>query len=987
MNTRSKAQGKQLVHLEKRGRQEIAVPIQPAEMMDFGLNLSRVSEPEDTPQNIPPAPRKTKQAPRISDSNRQLNGGDLDRESQDIIDSVIASATANNPWNQQQSQPIPQDGAVGGAIPKQIAYQHTTTLNMNAPNANTMMLRSTTPTSGPSITSTITSTTTTTTTTMSNNRPIPSLMDLPLDALPNDIGENNGDSLQYSPTLGGVLQRGAPDFPNRLGTEYPPNVPQNRSRQMVSRPQTSINNENRTQPGDLNRTRYEEQIFQDELESEEETSSSSITESPRRVVMTKDELHALMQEAFQSGVKAKPVRIQQDHISPPNQPATSRIPTNTLQPTSERSQTRNIDTNWRTSNQSSTENSQHRQPPATNSSSFHSQQQNQVQQPSRSDFGANRAQHTLRQQGNNHGELDPRRSFQQNHQHQPTHAPRGNTCQQRIGRSGNPIHLPQQAGGFSRTPYPRLQQGTANWQDTQGFGYRTESSQYSNGITTMQGHYAQDNLGNPIYGNRFHGHAGVPSYDGNPPPAPYRQAPYQGSNLSHAKDVRTLLQSIKPPTFTGSNDHKSAYDFLEKLRQFRDIMRVSDDTILTSVIPYVLEYEAYVWYDAEMACDPFNSWGDFALRFRRQFQSFDYYESLKRDLEKRTQGVEETLHEYIIVILGYYRRMEREVTVSKVIRKIRYGINPKYLPFYRDIAFSKDLRDLKERAKEIDDIIARSLSYEPPPTRCSQERSLDYFPRAERNKHVRESRRDQYERRSGGSNNTPSFGYRSNYQNSQYRRDGSNWGDQSSNRDRSFNNRDRSHDNGSRSSEYQNRFQENRNRSFERRDRSYEERYGSNSYRDRSYDNNSRPYNNQGRSQANRNQPSENSDHSSENRHNSSHNRSPSSERYSNNGGYQSNRQSSTGSYERPQPRSDSPHPRAVQFEPGPKSPINQGTARSILKDKQPPAENNPRSRQGSPSPNRSQERPKVPPKVTCWNCAGPHFAKECPERTPNKGN
>jgi len=200
-------------------------------------------------------------------------------------------------------------------------------------------------------------------------------------------------------------------------------------------------------------------------------------------------------------------------------------------------------------------------------------------------------------------------------------------------------------------------------------------------------------------------------------------------DLTYCKKVRSILPNIEPPTYIGRSDTKSPFDFIEKLCRYRDILRLSDSIILHTIIPYALHGKAYSWYDFENSVDPFKDFADFVGRFRKDFQPVDYYQSLKRDLRSRTQGLDETLYNYIIALIGYYKRLGKCLNADKLRDRVCRGINPTYVPFYRNIACVRSIRELMEQAAEVDIIVARTKAYNPPPTTCSVEPSLAYKPR------------------------------------------------------------------------------------------------------------------------------------------------------------------------------------------------------------------------------------------------------------------
>ncbi|CAL8134904.1 unnamed protein product [Orchesella dallaii] len=217
------------------------------------------------------------------------------------------------------------------------------------------------------------------------------------------------------------------------------------------------------------------------------------------------------------------------------------------------------------------------------------------------------------------------------------------------------------------------------------------------------------------------------------------------TTLDPNKEIRSLLKNVEPPTFTGKPDSKSAYDFLLQLEKYQAITSCSTNSLLKGIIPFALKDRAYSWYETEDLVEPFRGWTDFVLRFRRKFQSYDYYEALKRELDNRTQGKNELLSDYISIVIGFFRRLDRVVESEEVIKKILLGLHPTYMTFYREVAQSEDLRSLIQNAQLVDDILERRKNYKPPPTENLVEPGLAY-PDQESGSSTQDSRsrRDKY---------------------------------------------------------------------------------------------------------------------------------------------------------------------------------------------------------------------------------------------------
>jgi hypothetical protein len=103
-----------------------------------------------------------------------------------------------------------------------------------------------------------------------------------------------------------------------------------------------------------------------------------------------------------------------------------------------------------------------------------------------------------------------------------------------------------------------------------------------------------------------------------------QQAPRQ--SLHHLKQVEV-------PKYSGAEEKKTPFDFIVELEKYKTISRSSDEFMLQEIIPASLEGKAFTWYRHEMTLGPFITWGDFKIRFRREFQALGYTEHLYRELD------------------------------------------------------------------------------------------------------------------------------------------------------------------------------------------------------------------------------------------------------------------------------------------------------------------------------------------------------------------
>lgn len=214
----------------------------------------------------------------------------------------------------------------------------------------------------------------------------------------------------------------------------------------------------------------------------------------------------------------------------------------------------------------------------------------------------------------------------------------------------------------------------------------------------------------------------------NPPLPPARNvqpavAP-QNANPRGPRTHHLKSSEIKIPSFAGSSDEKTPFDYLLEMEKYQSIVGYSDEDILGYVIPVSLTRDAYTWYRYEAA---FESWADFKTRLRNEFQAIGYIDDLKKELDSRYQGPNETLTVFIRVILDYYIRIGENVLEADQVAKIKKLMHPEYRKALIGIR-TNTLAELRAAAPQAQELIKNYRSYKLPPTTGSLEPSLAWKP-------------------------------------------------------------------------------------------------------------------------------------------------------------------------------------------------------------------------------------------------------------------
>ncbi len=200
----------------------------------------------------------------------------------------------------------------------------------------------------------------------------------------------------------------------------------------------------------------------------------------------------------------------------------------------------------------------------------------------------------------------------------------------------------------------------------------------------------------------------------------------QGAHANPRNPSTHHLKSseVKIPTYSGASDAKTPFDYLLEMEKYQSVVSYTERELIELVIPVSLIGDAYNWYRYE---NEFESWDDFKNRLRREFQAVDYAEDLKRELDNRYQGPNETLTSFIRVILDFYIRLGVEIPEQEQVTKIKRLMHPEYRKALIGIP-TNSLNELRAAASQAQEIIKSYRSYKLPPIYGNIEPSLAWKP-------------------------------------------------------------------------------------------------------------------------------------------------------------------------------------------------------------------------------------------------------------------
>jgi hypothetical protein len=187
------------------------------------------------------------------------------------------------------------------------------------------------------------------------------------------------------------------------------------------------------------------------------------------------------------------------------------------------------------------------------------------------------------------------------------------------------------------------------------------------------------------------------------------------------------LKAIELPHYSGAHENKTPYDFLIELDKYKAVSRSTDQFMTNEVAPLALQGQAFHWYRFEMSISPFESFEDFKVRFRKEFQTLGYNTELTRELELRSQGPTEPLTQFIRIIVDFYKRLGQNPPEEEIVNRIKRQMHPEFMQALQGKVLNT-VRDMMDAAFEAQDLIKAFRTYRPPPLVPGVEPSLRWNP-------------------------------------------------------------------------------------------------------------------------------------------------------------------------------------------------------------------------------------------------------------------
>jgi hypothetical protein len=173
-----------------------------------------------------------------------------------------------------------------------------------------------------------------------------------------------------------------------------------------------------------------------------------------------------------------------------------------------------------------------------------------------------------------------------------------------------------------------------------------------------------------------------------------------------------LNRELRLPKFRGETG-ENPLDFLTKFERFAAALpHLTLDLACRQCMPLALTDEAEQWLIAESKRLPLDySYLDFSRALVDRFLPHDYVDRMRRFLETRMQGENETLAKFITVIETAYERMGVRASEREVVQRIGSQLNPTYNQLIGHRYFGT-VDELSKHARAIDAQVHRQKSFQ-----------------------------------------------------------------------------------------------------------------------------------------------------------------------------------------------------------------------------------------------------------------------------------
>jgi hypothetical protein len=154
----------------------------------------------------------------------------------------------------------------------------------------------------------------------------------------------------------------------------------------------------------------------------------------------------------------------------------------------------------------------------------------------------------------------------------------------------------------------------------------------------------------------------------------------------------------------------SVYFFLERLGELKSAYEVGDKAMLRAV-PELLKGQVLLWFRNNQST--WVTWEDFLISIKDRYLPVDIDDVLMEEIRLRTQGVGESVADYLTAVRTLMRRLAKELTASE-LRLLMKNLRPEVRLYIRDCDADSTVQ-LFAMGKQYERFKREKERFKPPP--------------------------------------------------------------------------------------------------------------------------------------------------------------------------------------------------------------------------------------------------------------------------------
>ncbi|KAJ8977810.1 hypothetical protein NQ317_000067 [Molorchus minor] len=196
----------------------------------------------------------------------------------------------------------------------------------------------------------------------------------------------------------------------------------------------------------------------------------------------------------------------------------------------------------------------------------------------------------------------------------------------------------------------------------------------------------------------------------------------RGQEIGHAQERRnsnateTTSKSISvykwAIKFNAGSARNSLHSFLQRVEELRIARRCSKQELFEAASD-LFEGYALEWYRAQLRRDRFDSWDSLVTALKKDFLPVEYDDELWKQIEKRTQQMDEPVIIYISIMENLFDCLSEKPTEKQKLRILKTRVLPQYRSH---IALQEinSITNLIETCRLLEDSEVSKTAYQPP---------------------------------------------------------------------------------------------------------------------------------------------------------------------------------------------------------------------------------------------------------------------------------